>query len=134
MVSELGVLSTKIIDMRNEEVTIPNAVLVASPIKNYTGAFGERGALISTTVTIGDYASRVVSDYASRASKAEAAETSAETLTSSLSDTIASQSGVNIDEETAKLSDYQALYSAAAQIIQAANEMFEALLAAAKSA
>ncbi len=53
VVKETGALSTKIINMRNEEVTIPNAILVASPIKNYTGAFGERGALISTTVTIG---------------------------------------------------------------------------------
>ena len=53
VVKEMGVLSTKIINMRNEEVTIPNAVLVGSPIKNFTGAFGERGALISTTVTIG---------------------------------------------------------------------------------
>lgn len=53
VVKEMGALSTKIINMRNEEVTIPNAVLVGSPIKNFTGAFGERGALISTTVTIG---------------------------------------------------------------------------------
>jgi small-conductance mechanosensitive channel len=53
VVKEMSALSTKIVNMRNEEVTIPNAVLVASPIKNYTGAFGERGALISTTVTIG---------------------------------------------------------------------------------
>ncbi len=97
-------------------------------------SFAATGGIGSTTVTLGDYAARVVSDYASRAAKAEAAETSAETLATSLSDTIASQSGVNIDEETARLSDYQALYSAAAQIIQAANEMFEALLAAAKSA
>ena len=53
VVKEMSALSTKIVNMRNEEVTIPNAVLVGSPIKNYTGAFGERGALISTTVTIG---------------------------------------------------------------------------------
>ena len=53
VVKEMSALSTKIINMRNEEVTIPNAVLVNSPIKNYTGATGERGALISTTVTIG---------------------------------------------------------------------------------
>jgi len=53
VVKEMSALSTKIINMRNEEVTLPNALLVGSPIKNYTGAFGERGALISTTVTIG---------------------------------------------------------------------------------
>lgn len=53
VVKEMGMLSTKVINMRNEEVTIPNAVLVGNPIKNYTSAGGERGALISTTVTIG---------------------------------------------------------------------------------
>jgi small-conductance mechanosensitive channel len=34
VVKESGVLSTKIINIRNEEVTIPNAVLVGNPIKN----------------------------------------------------------------------------------------------------
>ncbi|WP_153146095.1 mechanosensitive ion channel family protein [Dechloromonas sp. H13] len=53
VVKEMSALSTKIINMRNEEVTIPNAVLVNNPIKNFTGAAGERGTLISTTVTIG---------------------------------------------------------------------------------
>ncbi len=53
VVREMSALSTKIINMRNEEVTIPNAVLVGNPIKNFTGASGERGALVSTTVTIG---------------------------------------------------------------------------------
>ncbi|MBP5997953.1 MAG: mechanosensitive ion channel family protein [Azonexus sp.] len=53
VVREMSALSTKIINMRNEEVTIPNAVLVSNPIKNFTGATGERGALVSTTVTIG---------------------------------------------------------------------------------
>ncbi|RIX45029.1 MAG: mechanosensitive ion channel family protein [Rhodocyclales bacterium GT-UBC] len=53
VVREMGVLSTKVINMRNEEITIPNAVLVGNPIKNYSSAGGERGALISTTVSIG---------------------------------------------------------------------------------
>jgi small-conductance mechanosensitive channel len=53
VVKEMGMLSTKIINMRNEEITIPNAVLVGNPIKNFTSAGGERGALVSTKVTIG---------------------------------------------------------------------------------
>jgi small-conductance mechanosensitive channel len=53
VVSEVGALSTKIINMRNEEVTIPNAVLVGSPIKNYSRLAGARGTLVSTKVTIG---------------------------------------------------------------------------------
>lgn len=88
------------------------------------------GSIGSTTGTLTDYASRVVSAFASRASSAESAQTSADTLQSSLSSTLASQSGVNVDEETSKLQDYQTLYSAAAQVIQAAKDMFEALLSA----
>ena len=53
VVSEVGVLSTKIINMRNEEVTIPNAVLVGNPIINYSRLAGERGTMVSTKVTIG---------------------------------------------------------------------------------
>ncbi len=53
VVSEVGVLSTKIVDMRNEEVTIPNAVLIGNPIRNYSRLTGDRGALVSTKVTIG---------------------------------------------------------------------------------
>lgn len=52
VVKETGVLSTKIINMRNEEVTIPNAVLVGNSIKNFTSGADE-GAMVSTTVTIG---------------------------------------------------------------------------------
>lgn len=88
------------------------------------------GSIGTMTGTLTDYASRVVSAFASRASTAEDTETTAETLQSSLSDTIASQSGVNVDEETSKLEDYQTLYSAAAQVIQIAKQMFESLLSA----
>jgi small-conductance mechanosensitive channel len=53
VVSQVGVLSTKIINMRNEEITIPNAVLVGNPIRNFSRLAGERGTLVSTKVTIG---------------------------------------------------------------------------------
>ncbi len=53
VVKEMSVLSAKIINMRNEEITLPNALLVSSPIKNYTSMSREKGTLISTQVTIG---------------------------------------------------------------------------------
>lgn len=53
VVKEMGALSTKVINMRNEEITIPNAVLVGNPIKNYTSNGVVEGALLSTSVTIG---------------------------------------------------------------------------------
>jgi small-conductance mechanosensitive channel len=39
--------------MRNEEITIPNAVLVSNPIKNYSKMSASQGTMISTRVTIG---------------------------------------------------------------------------------
>ncbi len=53
VVSELGVLSAKIVDLGNVEVTMPNAVLVGNTMRNYSRLAGERGALVSTKVTIG---------------------------------------------------------------------------------
>ncbi|WP_436223491.1 mechanosensitive ion channel family protein [Cupriavidus necator] len=61
-VASLDALSVKVINLRNEEVTLPNAVVVGSAIHNYTrhGSVrdprtqeGWQAALISTSVTIG---------------------------------------------------------------------------------
>lgn len=109
--------------------TVADAMSSALTTKSSYSAVGSIG---STKVSLTDYAALVVSAYATRYSDATSAESSAETLESSLSDTLSSKSGVNVDEETAKLSDYEALYSAAAQIIQIAKEMFETLLSAVK--
>ncbi|MBP0627862.1 mechanosensitive ion channel domain-containing protein [Cupriavidus sp. AcVe19-1a] len=61
-VASLDALSVKVINLRNEEVTLPNAVVVGSAIHNYTrhGSVRDAGtkegwqaAMISTSVTIG---------------------------------------------------------------------------------
>ena len=41
-----------------------------------------------------------------------------------------SESGVNLDEEAAKMVQYQQAYSACAQLIQTSNTMFNSLLSA----
>jgi small-conductance mechanosensitive channel len=48
-----GSLSTKIRNVRNEEVTLPNGVVTATSIVNYTRLAGDGGALVSATATIG---------------------------------------------------------------------------------
>lgn len=53
VVSEVGALAVKIVTMRNEEVTMPNAVITGSPIRNYSKLSGQQGTLLSTRVTIG---------------------------------------------------------------------------------
>jgi small-conductance mechanosensitive channel len=53
VVSQVGVLSTKIITKKREEITVPNAVLTGSSMTNYSRLAGEQGAIVGTTVTIG---------------------------------------------------------------------------------
>ncbi len=128
----VGTLSTSVTTsgkavLTTGSTTVANALNSALTTSYSYSAVGSIGTM-SGTLT--DYSSRVVSAFASRASTAESTQTSAETLQSSLSSTIASQSGVNVDEETSKLEDYQTLYSAAAQVIQITKEMFQSLLSA----
>ncbi|MBW8469962.1 MAG: mechanosensitive ion channel family protein [Thiobacillus sp.] len=53
VVTEVAPLATKVLNLRNEEITIPNAVLIASPIHNFSRLSESKGTLVSTQVTIG---------------------------------------------------------------------------------
>lgn len=53
VVDDVGALAVKVKTMRNEEVTVPNAVITSSAIHNYSKRSGELGTLVSTRVTIG---------------------------------------------------------------------------------
>jgi small-conductance mechanosensitive channel len=53
IVEELGILAAKIVTIRKEEVTIPNALLMSSTTINYTRQSRQDGAVVATGVTIG---------------------------------------------------------------------------------
>ncbi len=53
VVAEVAALATKIVNVRNEEITIPHSVLIGSPIHNFSKLAGAQGTLISTRVSIG---------------------------------------------------------------------------------
>jgi small-conductance mechanosensitive channel len=53
VVTEIAALATKVVTVRNEEITIPNSVVVANPIHNYSKLGGTHGTLLTTKVTIG---------------------------------------------------------------------------------
>lgn len=53
VVREISALATKIVNIRNEEITVPNSVLVSNPIYNYSKLATDQGTLVSTKVTIG---------------------------------------------------------------------------------
>lgn len=52
VVAELGMLSTKIRTNKDEEVTLPNGVVVGMTTKNYTRLAAERGVVLYTSVAI----------------------------------------------------------------------------------
>ena len=53
VVTEVAALATKVVNVRNDEITIPNSIVIASPIHNYSRLAGTHGTLLSTKVTIG---------------------------------------------------------------------------------
>lgn len=113
-----------------------SATIVDQLYSTLTGStdFAAVGGLGATTSSFADYASALISKVATQASAASDAYTAKETTQSTLASAMSSQSGVNLDEETAKLSTLQNQYAAASQLIQAVNEMFDALIAAVQSA
>ena len=53
VVTNVGMLSTKIVTRKKEEITIPHAVLVGAKTMNYSRYAAGSEAKVSTTVTIG---------------------------------------------------------------------------------
>lgn len=96
-------------------------------------AFAAAGSLAAGQDSFADYAARIVSAAAGRATSAATDLTAKQTAQQTLSDLFSSQTGVNLDEETARLSELEQQYSTAAQLLQVLNAMFDALLAAAQS-
>lgn len=118
------------------EVVSHSAVLAAalSDVLDADQAFPAAGALGATTTDIATYAAEIVADVATRLTSAESRLATAEASRDALSDAYASETGVNIDEETAHLTQYQQLYAASAQVLEILNQMFDTLLDVAQSA
>lgn len=91
-------------------------------------AFDAAGDLSARKTSFSSYASTIISEVAADATSAATALTTKQTIESNLATSISSASGVNIDEETARLSQLQNEYAAAAQLVQILNSMFESLL------
>ncbi|MGX1105857.1 MULTISPECIES: flagellar hook-associated protein FlgK [Bradyrhizobium] len=114
-------------------VLSPGSATVVNALSSaLTGStnFGMAGGLGATTGSFTDYAAAIVANVAGKATQASAAYTAKQTAQSTYANSLSSQSGVNIDEESANLSALQNKYAAASQIITAINAMFSALMTA----
>lgn len=92
-------------------------------------------AQLSTTgavggATISDAYGALVADVGTRAQSAQTAQAMSQQLLENAKSTRAQVSGVNLDEEAARLLQFQQAYQAAAKVIQAAQSMFDTLLQA----
>lgn len=80
--------------------------------------------------TFNDAFAAMLADAGTRTQSAKAAQAVSTRLQLDAQAAQAQQSGVNLDEEAARLMQYQQMYQAAAKVIQAAQSMFDSLLAA----
>jgi flagellar hook-associated protein 1 FlgK len=93
-----------------------------------TMSFDAAGEMAATTATLTNYASNVAGAVATQASAADDAATNASAVATETSSRLSSTEGVNIDQEMISLTTYQQAYSASARLIQAAQDMFTALM------
>lgn len=138
ILSGTAALPTATLDA-SSTLTVGNSVLSSGSAKvvnalssALTGStnFAMAGGLGATTGSFTDYAAAIVANVAGKATQASATYTSKQTAQSTYASSLSSQSGVNIDQESANLSALQNKYAAASQIITAINSMFSALMTA----
>lgn len=120
----------------NSALSSGSAAVVNALSSALTGStnFAMAGGLGATTGSFTDYAAAIVANVAGKATQASATYTFKRTAQSTYASSLSSQSGVNIDQESANLSALQNKYAAASQIITAINSMFSALMTAMSAA
>jgi flagellar hook-associated protein 1 FlgK len=111
-----------------------NAVTFSNITGNALSSLGlsslPTGHLGAATTTYGGFASNLISDVASRAAAAQTDSTAKTTTLTALQTTFSNQSGVNVDQQTALLTQLQNLYAASARVITTQTAMFQSLLQA----
>jgi len=91
-------------------------------------AFQSAGALSGITSSLSDYAGRFVTDVGGRAARAASQSDTATALQQEAGVKLANVQGVNIDEELARMTQFQQSYNASARLIQAVKELTDTLL------
>jgi flagellar hook-associated protein 1 FlgK len=127
--------STASLTTGSQVLSSGSTTVVSNLYSALTGStsFSAVGGLGSTTESFADYAASIVSNVASKAAQASSDLTAKQTTQTTLTSAMSSESGVNLDEETARLSTLQNQYSAASELIQMINTMFTDLMTAVKS-
>ncbi len=93
-------------------------------------SFDAAGSLGETETTFADYAEDILQHVVNVATTATTNQENAETELDTVTSAFSSAYGVNVDEETARLTDLENLYAVSSQILSTIQEMFDDLLAA----
>lgn len=97
---------------------------------NSNVSFNAAGNFSAQSNTLTRYMQSIISNAANRAQLAENESATAETVYGKTKDYLLNKTGVNLDEETAKMVELQTKYQASASVIATIKTMFDALLAA----
>ena len=89
-----------------------------------------KGIMVGGNATFHEAYSEIVTSVGNRTQQAEINYRAQEALLAQSTEMREEISGVNLDEEAANLLRYQQAYSAAAQVIAAADQVFQTLLSA----
>ncbi len=107
-----------------------SVALALQEAMNTTIDFADAGAMGATTLTLADYSAELLSSFALEVSSVETQAETKGLISETLASDISNESGVNLDEEAARLTVLENQYSASAQIIQTLNDMFSSLISA----
>ena len=115
-------------------------------VKSNAGATGDnRNALLGArqqtlpvlangTLSINDSVSALITGIGSQTQQINTAQTAQAAVNTQAVNNQQSMSGVNLDEEAAKLLQWQQAYQAAAKALQIGNSLFQSLLTAVQAA
>jgi flagellar hook-associated protein 1 len=142
VVGNPGLLATSTLDASasltaGSQVLTSGSATVANNLYDALTAsttFSAAAGLGATTTSFASYAADIVASVASKASQASTSYTNQQSAQSAFSATMSSESGVNLDQETAQLSSLQNEYTASTELLQVINQMFTALMTTVQSA
>ncbi len=141
ILSDPGLIATSELSSSSTLTTGDNVITSGTTVADnlytaLTGStnFAAAGNLGATSTSFANYAADIIANVATASSNASADYTSKETTQSTLSSTMSSETGVNVDEETALLSTLQNQYSAASEVLSVVSKMFDALITMAQTA
>jgi flagellar hook-associated protein 1 FlgK len=117
----------------DQAISVSNNIavnLMSDSLTGNTTVFGAVGNFAAQTNSLIGYTNSFISNAASRASNADIAANITDIAYQTSRTTLGNQTGVNVDEETARLLELENAYQSSALIIKTVRDLFDTLLGA----